>query len=82
MPDLRALANRTHMSILTQIKLLNLLTESTWNTNDQCLSLDGLGKVDMVAGRVFNEIDAGKRIASFDECTCRAVESLAARGSE
>lgn len=52
-----------------------IYTESSWNTNDQCLALDSLRQIDFIAGRVLNEnIEVGELIANFDEGASRGVE--------
>ena len=66
-----------------QIRIGGRRTESSWNTDNDTLASQFFGDVDLVAGRVFDEIDVGDGIADFDKGWASRVEEggLGAEGA-
>lgn len=58
-------------------------TESSWNTDNDTLASQLFGDVDLVAGRVFDEVDVGDGITDFDKGRASRVEEggLGAEGA-
>jgi hypothetical protein len=57
-----------------QVRIGGRRTESSWNTDNDTLASQFFGDVDLVAGRVFDEIDVGDGIADFDKGWASRVE--------
>lgn len=74
---------KTSIAIQLQLEFGGKHTKSSWNTDNNTLASQFFGDVDLVAGRVFDEVDVGDGIADFDKGWASRVEEggLGAEGA-